>query len=164
MAGYEDEMTSPFPSLGHLSALLTEAVQRAADAEDRERTLRFELEQARAQLAAAEDPHRTILKAWEKSEESLGKVLDQVYQSCHRAHGGPRRRYVARKRVFSYPWGSKVKKTSYAPRAVDSRVPPPPQPALEEEEQDPEMKIFYDSDAAAESLGECTPALRVADF
>jgi len=163
MAGYEDEMTSPFPSLGHLSALLTEAVQRAADAEDRERTLRFELEQARAQLAAAEDRHRTILKAWEKSEESLGKVLDQVYQSCHRAHGGPRRRYVARKRVFSYPWGSKVKKTSYAPRAVDSRVPPPPQPAPEEEE-DPEMQIFYDSDVAAESFGEHTPALRVADF
>ena len=163
MAGYEDEMTSPFPSLGHLSALLTEAVQRAADAEDRERTLRFELEQARAQLAAAEDWHHTILKAWEKSEESLGKVLDQVYQSCHRAHGGPRRRYVARKRVFFYPWGSKVKKTSYAPRAVDSRVPPPPQPAPEEEE-DPEMQIFYDSDVAVESFGEHTPALRVADF
>ena len=156
-------MTSPFPSLGHLSALLTEAVQRAADAEDRERTLRFELEQARAQLAAVEDWHRAILKAWEKSEESLGKVLDQVYQSCHRAHGGPRRRYVARKRVFFYPWGSKVKKTSYAPRAVDSRVPPPPQPAPEEE-VDPEMQIFYDSDVAVESFGEHTPALRVADF
>ena len=156
-------MTSPFTSLGHLSALLTEAVQRAADAEDRERTLRFELEQARAQLAAVEDWHRTILKALEKSEESLGKVLDQVYQSCHRAHGGPRRRYVARKRVFSYPWGSKVKKTSYAPRAVDSRVPPPPQLAPEEEE-DPEMQIFYDSDVAVESFGEHTPALRVADF
>ena len=89
MAGYEDEMTSPFPSLGHLSALLTEAVQRAADAEDRERTLRFELEQARAQLAAAEDWHRTILKAWEKSEESLARILDQVYQHCYHAHEGP---------------------------------------------------------------------------
>ena len=144
--------------------LLTEAVQRAADAEDRERTLRFELEQARAQLAAAEDPHRTILKAWEKSEESLGKVLDQVYQSCHRAHGGPRRRYVARKRVFSYPWGSKVKKTSYAPRAVDSRVPPPPQPAPEEEEEGPEIRIFYDSDDAAESLGEHDPTLSLANY
>ena len=111
MVGYEDEMTSPFPSLGHLSVLLTEAIQRAADAEDQERALRFELEQARAQLAAAEDQYHTILKACEKSEESLGKVLDQVNQSCHRAHGGPRRRYVACKRVFSYPWGSKVKKT-----------------------------------------------------
>ena len=34
MEGYEDEMTSPFPSLGSLSALLTETVQRAANAED----------------------------------------------------------------------------------------------------------------------------------
>jgi len=56
-----------------------------------------------------------------------------------------------------------VKKTSYAPRVVDSRVPPLPQPAPEEEE-DPEMQIFYDSDVAAESFGEHTPALRVADF
>ena len=157
-------MTSPFPSLGHLSALLTEAVQRAADAEDRERTLRFELEQARAQLAAAEDQYHTILKACEKSEESLDKVLDQVYQSCHRAHVGPRHRYVARKRVFSYPWDGKVKKTSYAPSVIDTRVSPPPQPTPEEEEVDPEMQIFYDSNVAAESIGEHTLTLRVADF
>ena len=163
MAGYEDEMTSLFPSLGSLSVVLSEAVQRAVGAEDRERALQFELEQIRAQLAAAEDRIRTIQEAWEKSEESLGKVLDQVYQSCHRAHGGPRRRYVARKRVFSYPWGSKVKKTSYAPRAVDSKVAPPPQPAPEEEE-DPEMQIFYDSDVAVESFGEHNLALGVADF
>ena len=126
MAGYEDEMTSPFPSLGSLSTLLTEAVQRAANAEDRERALRFELEQTRYQLAAAEDRICTIMKAWEKSEESLGKILDQVYQSCHRAHGGPRRRYVACKRVFAYPWGGKVKKTSYAPGAINARASPPP--------------------------------------
>ena len=148
MAGYEDEMTSPFPSLGHLSALLSEAIQRAADAEDREQALRFELEQTRAQLAAADDRYHAIMKAWEKSEESLGKILDQVYQSCHQAHGGPRRHYVARKRVFTYPWNGKVKKTSYAPGAVDARVPPPPQPAPEEEEEDSEMRIFYDSDDA----------------
>ena len=163
MAGYEDEMTSPFPDLGSVFALLTKAVQRAVGAEDRERALRFELEQIRAQLAAAEDWIRTIQEEWEKSEESLGKVLDQVYQSCHRAHGGPRHRYVARNRVFSYPWGGKVKNTSYAPGAVDVRAPPPPQPAPEEE-VDPEMQIFYDSDVAVESFGEHTPALRVADF
>ena len=104
------------------------------------------------------------MKAREKSEESLGKILDQVYQSCYRAHGGPRRRYVARKRFFAYPWGGKVKKTSYAPRAVDARVPSPLQPALEEEEEDPEMQIFYDSDTATESLGEHDPALRIADY
>jgi hypothetical protein len=60
MAGYEDEMTSPFPSLISLSAVLTEAVQRAVGAEDRERALWFELEQTRAQLAATEDRIRTI--------------------------------------------------------------------------------------------------------
>ena len=152
MTGYEDEITSPFPSLGLLSALLTEAVQRAADAEDRERALHFELEQTRAQLAAADDRYRAVMKAWEKSEESLGKVLDQVYQSCHRAHGGPRRRYVARKRVFFYPWGSKVKKTSYAPSVIDTRVSPPPQPAPEEEEEGPE------------SLGEHDLTLRLANY
>ena len=57
-----------------------------------------------------------------------------------------------------------MKKTSYAPRAVDARVPSPPQPALEEEEEDPEMQIFYDSDTATESLGEHDPALRIADY
>ena len=133
-------------------------------AEDRERALRIELEQTRAQLAVADDRYRAVMKAWEKSEESLGKVLDQVYQSCHRAHGGLRHCYVARKRVYSYPWGGKVKKTDYAPRVVDARVPPPPQPAIEEEEEDSEVQIYYDSDAAAESFGEHTPALRVADF
>ena len=55
MAGYEDKMTSPFPNLGSLSAGLSEAVQRAVGAEDRERALRFELEHTRAQLAVAED-------------------------------------------------------------------------------------------------------------
>ena len=55
MAGYEDEMSSPLPSLGHHSASLIEAVQRAVGAEDRERALQFELEHTRAQLAAAED-------------------------------------------------------------------------------------------------------------
>ena len=57
-----------------------------------------------------------------------------------------------------------MKKTDYAPRAVDARVPPPPQPAIEEEEEDSEVQIYYDSDTAAESFGEHTPALRVADF
>ena len=156
-------MTSPFSILGSLSALLTEAVQRAVGADDRERALRFELEHTKAQLAAVEDRIRAIQEAWEKSEENLARILDQVYQDCHHAHGGPRRRYVARKRLFTYPWGGKVKKTSYAPIVDDDRVPPLPQPAPEEEE-DPEMQIFYDSDVAAESFGEHTPALRVADF
>ena len=48
MAGYEDEMTSPFPNLESLAALLTTAVQRAVGAEDRERALRSELEETRA--------------------------------------------------------------------------------------------------------------------
>ena len=120
-------MTSPFPSLRSLSAALSEAVQRAVGAEDRERALRFELEQTRAQLAATKDRIRAIQEAWEKSEESLAMIVDQVYQDCHYAHGEPRHRYVAHKRLFTYPWGGKVKKTSYAPR-VDDRVPPPPQP------------------------------------
>ena len=102
------------------------------------------------------------MKSREKSEESLGKILDQVYQSCHRAHGGPRRRYVARKRVFAYPWGGKVKKTSYAPRVDNDRVPSPPQPASEEEE-DLKIQIYYDSDDIAKSLREHDPALRLAD-
>jgi len=67
MVGYDDEMTSPFPSLGSLSAVLSEAIQRTVGAEDRERALRFELEQTRAQLAVAEDQIRTIQEAWEKS-------------------------------------------------------------------------------------------------
>ena len=70
MACYGDELTSPFPSLGSLSVVMTEAVQRAVGAEDRERALRFELEQTRAQLAATEDRIRAIQEAWEKSEES----------------------------------------------------------------------------------------------
>jgi hypothetical protein len=56
-----------------------------------------------------------------------------------------------------------VKKTSYAPGVVDGRVPPPPQPAYEEEE-DPEIQIYYDSDDTAESLEEHDPALRLTDF
>ena len=82
-------MTSPFPSLGSLSAALSEAVQRAVGAEDRERALRFELDHTRAQLAAAEDRICAIQVAWEKSEESLVKILDQIYQDCHHYHGGP---------------------------------------------------------------------------
>ena len=76
MVGYGDEMTSPFPSLGSLSTALSEAVQRAVGAEDRERALRFELEHTRAQLAAAEDRIRAIQEAWEKSEESPARILD----------------------------------------------------------------------------------------
>ena len=90
-------------------------------------------------------------------------IVDQVYQDCHYAHGEPRHRYVAHKRLFTYPWGGKVKKTSYAPR-VDDRVPPPPQPASEEEEEDPEIRIYYDSDDIPESFGVHDPALRLADF
>ena len=56
-----------------------------------------------------------------------------------------------------------MKKTDYAPRDVDERVPPPPQPVYEEEE-DPEMRIYYDSDGIAESFGEHDPTLRLADF
>ena len=103
-----------------------------------------------------------IQEAWEKSEENLVRILDQVYQDCHHYHGGPRCRYVARKRLFTDPWGDKVKKTGYAPR-VTNRVPPPPQPEYEEEE-DPEMRIYYDSDGIPESFGEHDPALRLADF
>ena len=76
MAGYGDEMTSPFPSLGSLSTTLSEAVQRAAGAEDRERALWFELEHTRAQLVAAEDRIQAIQEAWEKSEENLTRILD----------------------------------------------------------------------------------------
>ena len=76
MAGYEDKMTSPFPSLGSLSVVMTEAVQRAVGVEDRERALRFELEHTRAQLVAAEDRMRAIQEAWEKSEENLARILD----------------------------------------------------------------------------------------
>ena len=65
-------MTSPFPNLGSLSTLLTETIQRAVVAEDRERALRSELEQTRAQLAAAEEQIRTIMEAWEKSRASPG--------------------------------------------------------------------------------------------
>ena len=60
MAGHDEEMTSHFPSLGSLSAALSEAVQRAVGAEDRERALRFELDHTRAQLAAAKDRIRAI--------------------------------------------------------------------------------------------------------
>ena len=133
-------------------------------AEDRERALRFELEHTRAQLAAAEDQIRAIQEAWEKSEENLARILDQIYQDCHYNHGGPRRRYVARKRLFTYPWGGKVKKTGYAPRD-DSRVSPPPRaPSAEEEEEDPEFRIYYDSDVITESLGDHKPTLRLEDF
>ena len=72
-------MTSPFPNLESLSALLTKAVQRAVGAKDRERALRSELEETRAQLAAAEDRIRAIMEAWESSEETFARILDQVY-------------------------------------------------------------------------------------
>ena len=163
MAGYDDEMTSPFPSLGFLSTALSEAVQRAVGAEDRERALRFELDQTRAQLAA-EDRIYAIQEAREKSEENLAKILDQIYQDCHHYHGGPRRRYVARKRLFTYPWGGKVKKTGYAPRD-DSRVSPPPRaPSAEGEDVDLEIQIYYDSDVISESLGDHNPTLGLEDF
>ena len=121
------------------------------------------MEHTRAQLAAAEDQIRAIQEAWEKSEESLARILDQVYQDCHHYHGGPRRRYIARKRLFTYPWGGKVKKTGYAPIIAD-RVPPPPQPASEEEEEDLVIRIYDDSDGIPESFGVHDPALRLADF
>ena len=76
MAEYVDEMTSPFPNLGSLSTALSEVIQRAVGAKDRERALRFELEHTRAQLAAAEDQIRAIQEAWEKSEESPARILD----------------------------------------------------------------------------------------
>ena len=76
MEGYGDELTSPFPSLGSLSAALSEAVQRAVGVEDRERALRFELEHTRAQLAVAEDRIHAIQEVWEKSEENLANILD----------------------------------------------------------------------------------------
>ena len=56
-----------------------------------------------------------------------------------------------------------MKKTDYAPR-VDDRVPAPPQSPSEEEEEDPEIQIYYNSDGIAESFGEHDPALRLADF
>ena len=55
-----------------------------------------------------------------------------------------------------------MKKTGYAPRVTD-RVPPSPQPEYEEEE-DPEIRIYYDSDGIPESFGEHDPTLRLADF
>ena len=121
------------------------------------------MEHNRAQLVAAEDRMRAIQEAWEKSEENLARILDQVYQDCHHFHGGPRCRYVARKRLFTYPWGGKVKKTDYVPR-VDDRVPPLPRSTSEEEEEDPELRIYYDSDGIPESFGEHDPALRLMDF
>ena len=98
-----------------------------------------------------------------RSPRSLARILDQVYQDCHYAHGGPCRRYVARKRLFTYLWGGKVKKTSYAPRVDNDRVPSPPQPASEEEEEDLEIRIYYDNDDITESLREHDPAHRLAD-
>ena len=98
-----------------------------------------------------------------RSPRSLARIFDQVYQDCHYAHGGPRHRYVARKRLFTYLWGGKVKKTSYAPRVDNDRVPSPPQPASEEEVEDLEIRIYYDSDNIAKSLREHDPALRLAD-
>ena len=56
-----------------------------------------------------------------------------------------------------------MKKTDYAPR-VNDRVPAPPQSPSEEEEEHPEIRIYYNSDGIAESFGEQDPALRLADF
>ena len=56
-----------------------------------------------------------------------------------------------------------MKKTSYAPRVDNDRVPSPPQPASEEEVEDLEIRIYYDSDNIAKSLREHDPALRLAD-
>ena len=57
-----------------------------------------------------------------------------------------------------------MKKTGYAPRD-DSRVSPPPRaPSAEEEEEDPEIRIYYDSDVITESLGDHNPTLRLEDI
>ena len=113
------------------------------------------MEHIRAQLVVAEDQIHAIQEAWEKYEENLARILDQVYQDCHHYHRGPRCRYVARKRLFTYPWGDKVKKTGYALRGTN-RVPPPPQPEYEEEE-DPEIRVYYDSDGIPSLLESTTP-------
>ena len=55
---------------------MSEAVQRAVGAEDRERALRFELEHTKAQLTVAEDRNHAVQEAWEKSEENLARILD----------------------------------------------------------------------------------------
>jgi len=56
-----------------------------------------------------------------------------------------------------------VKKTGYAPRD-DSRVSPPPRAPSAEEEEDPEIWIYYDSGIITESLGDHNPTLRLEDF
>ena len=57
-----------------------------------------------------------------------------------------------------------MKKTSYAPRVDDDRVPPPPQSPSEVEEEDLEIRIYYNSDGIPKSFGEHDPALRLVDF
>ena len=91
--------------------MLSEAVQRVVDAENREQALRSELEQTKAQLAAAEDRIRTILQSWEKFEADYTRLLNQAYQDCQRAHGGPRRCHIASRRPYTIPWYDRVKKT-----------------------------------------------------
>ena len=116
------------------------------------------MEHTKAKLAATEDRVRTILQSWEKFEADYTRLLNQAYQDCQRAHGGPRRRYIARRRPYTIPWYDKIKKTDYVPRAATPGVPPPPQLAVEEEEEDPEIQVYYFSDKAAESIGEHVPA------
>ena len=57
-----------------------------------------------------------------------------------------------------------MKKTSYALRVDDDRVPPPPQSPSEVEEEDPTIRIYYNSDGIPKSFGEHDPALRLAVF
>ena len=82
MAGYESEVTFPFPNLGFLSVLLSEAVQWAVDAENREQAIRSELEQTKAQLVATEDRVRAILQLWEKSKTDYVRLPKKAYQDC----------------------------------------------------------------------------------
>jgi len=116
------------------------------------------LEQTKAQLVATEDRVRTILQSWEKSKTNYVRLPKKAYQDCQRAHGGPHRRHIARRRPYTIPWYDRVKKTDYVPRAATPGVPPPPQLAVEEEEEDPEIQVYYFSDKAAESIGEHVPA------
>ena len=57
-----------------------------------------------------------------------------------------------------------MKKTSYAPIVDDDRVPPLPQSPSEVEEEDLEIRIYYNSDGIPKSFGEHDPALRLVDF
>src|SRR6266540_718640 len=83
---------------------LVDCIARAEEAEAKNRVLEEKLEEARAATIEAEQHTYQAAQALRETKEKHISEVNKIYQACHQAHGGPRRRRTARKSTFALPW------------------------------------------------------------